>query len=78
MNNRIELNNEELEGVAGGRFNYYPQNDGTYLVQVDGVAGSWHCKQSDKSTVTGVIGRNAGTMSPAEIVSLLVSQGLYY
>ena len=42
MTNRIELNEEQLDGVVGGAWTFFVDDEGKPAVNIDGY-GTYHC-----------------------------------
>ena len=75
VNGCTELNEDDLDNVSGGAWNYYDTdgNGSADTVTIDGI-GTYKCNGSTKNNVIMLIVRNPG-LSNAEIVSLALEKG---
>ena len=74
MAERVQLNDTELDQVAGGAFNFYSR-DGKAQCYIDGV-GTFNCSDSASAWIISQITRP--DVSPADIVDEAVKKGLLW
>jgi len=74
MSNRIELDEERLDEVVGGAFNYYTTKKGTRKCQVDGV-GTYYCT----ADAFGAVAAHASdtSLTAQQVVSWALSHGYF-
>lgn len=72
---KFELNDEDLDNVSGGTFNYMDTTgDGVKdTCKVDGV-GTYHCNAQSKANIITLYLQNQN-LSPAELVELAIAKG---
>lgn len=75
MANRVQLNDDQLDMVTGGAFNFYAGKDGQKQVYVDGV-GTFNCSDAASAWIISQI--TSGNNSPAAVVEEAVAQGLLW
>jgi len=73
MANRVKLDDQVLENVSGGAFNFY-NKDGKAMCYIDGV-GTYYCSAEASSWIISQI---TGSESPASIVAGAVDKGLLW
>ena len=74
MAERVRLNNDDLQDVVGGAFNFYAK-DNNGMCYIDGV-GTYYCSPEASSWVVTKMTK-AGT-SPSDVVAEAVQQGLFW
>ncbi len=74
MANRMALNDDQLDQVTGGAFNFYSR-DGQKQVYVDGI-GTFNCSDSASAWIISQV--TSGNASPASVVEEAVAQGLLW
>ena len=74
MANRMQLNDDQLEQVTGGAFNFYSR-DGQKLVYVDGI-GTFYCNDSASSWIISQM--TSDNVAPDAIVEKALKEGLIW
>lgn len=75
MGNRMELNEQDLEEVVGGAFNFYTyKKTGEYLCYVDGIGTYKATSSKSKTQVTKMCAQNNG-LSQQELADMAVAKG---
>lgn len=71
---KFELNDEDLDNVAGGAFNYYDTdgNGDKDTCKIDGY-GTYHCNAASKSNITLLILQNPGC-SVQQIIDMAIEK----
>ncbi len=72
---RMQLNDDQLDMVTGGAFNFYAGKDGQKQVYVDGV-GTFNCNDSASAWIVSQI--TSGNTSPESVVAEAVEKGLLW
>lgn len=73
---RVELNDQNLEGVVGGTFHFKYNSKGQYVCKVDGV-GSYYADETAMYKINMHNINAGGGMSDQELVNWAVSQNLF-
>ena len=74
MANRVQLNDEMMDQVNGGAFNFYAK-DGKNQCYVDGV-GTFYCSDSASAWIINQV--SMGNTAPAAVVAEAVEKGLFW
>ena len=76
MAERIELNGQDLEAIAGGAFNFRYNSKGRYICDVDGI-GVFYADETAKRKINIHDIQNPG-MSEQDLVNWAKSEGLLW
>lgn len=76
MAERIELNEEQLDDVVGGAFNFRYNSKGAYICKVDGVGTYYASENAKRQLAVYEIGHPG--LSDADLVAWAVAQGLFW
>ena len=75
MANRIELNDTEVEQVAGGNFNWWREEDGTRMCWVNDI-GTYVCSVDAKDTYAWLKAEHKGQgWTEQDYVNALIASG---
>ena len=75
MADRIELNEQDLQDVVGGAFNFYTyKKTGEYLCYVDGIGTYKPTSSSSRAQIVVMCAQNDG-LSQQELVDLAIANG---
>ena len=74
MANRVPLNDQVLEQVSGGAFNFYSQ-DGKTQCYVDGL-GTFYCSEAASKWIINQV--SMGNTAPDTVVAEAVEKGLFW
>ena len=78
MADRVQLNNDDVEQVVGGAYNFYYDNDGAYCCYVDGI-GNFKVKAEARDRLTALkLLHKQDRWTAAQYVDALVSEGMFY
>ncbi len=75
MAKRMQLNDEQVEQVTGGAFNFYTSKEGQRLVYVDGV-GTFNCNDSASAWIISQI--TSPNASEEAIVKEALEKGMLW
>lgn len=76
MENRYELNEDDLDQVIGGAFNYYTNPDDTMYCVVDG-AGTYNCTENAKDKISAYIVTHRGC-TLQEVIDYALNKGYFW
>ena len=75
MEKRTQLNDEQVEQVTGGAFNFYSGKEGQKMVYVDGI-GTFNCNDSASAWIISQVTSSSATAKT--IVSEALEKGLLW
>ena len=76
MENRVELNEQELDLVVGGQFHYNTHSDGSMTCRVDDI-DTYHCTENAKRKISLYFMHNPSA-SAQDAVNYALANGYFW